>query len=127
MGSLNEFTVAYEERKPIGVVTGTGGLSDHIPEILAFLHRRDDPERLVYDDDPERLIDRLLALTARLIPPLRESDIGGEREVPSYTQVEKTRRRLRRVHDRATQRAADNGNGRRLRKPARSRRAKRHT
>jgi uncharacterized protein (TIGR00725 family) len=83
VGTLNEFTVAYEERKPIGVVTGTGGLSDHIPEILAFLSRHNDPERLVYDDNPERLVDRLLALTARVTPPLRESDIGGEREAPT--------------------------------------------
>ncbi len=125
VGSLNEFTVAYEERKPIGVLTGTGGLSNHIPEILAFLHRRNDPERLVYDDDPERLIDRLLALTARVTPPLRESDIGGEREAPSYTQVEKTRRRQRRVRDRVTQREENNGNGRGSRKHVGSRGSKR--
>lgn len=115
VGTLNEFTVAYEERKPIGVVTGTGGLSDHIPEILAFLSRRNDPDRIVYDDNPERLVERLLALIARMTPPLRESDIGGEREAPSYTQVEKKRRRQRRVHDRAAQKEADNGNGRRRR------------
>jgi len=115
VGTLNEFTVAYEERKPIGVVTGTGGLSDHIPEILAFLSRHNDPERLVYDDNPERLVDRLLALTARVTPPLRESDIGGEREAPTYTQVETTRRRQRRVHDRAEQKEGDNGNGHRRR------------
>jgi uncharacterized protein (TIGR00725 family) len=115
MGSLNEFSVAYEERKPIGIVTGTGGLADHVPEMLAFLSRRNDPERLIYDDDPARLVDRLLTLTAHLTPPLRESDIGGEREAPTYTQVEKTRRRQRRAHDRATEKEADNGNGGRVR------------
>jgi uncharacterized protein (TIGR00725 family) len=125
VGSLNEFTVAYEEHKPIGVVTGTGGLSDHVREILAFVNRRHDGDRVLYDDDPERLVDRLLALAARVTPPLRESDIGGEREAPSYMQVEKTRRRQRRVRDRVTQSEENHGNSGKSRGVARARRAKR--
>ena len=35
-GTLNEFTVAYDEGKPIGILTGYGGVADHIDEILAF-------------------------------------------------------------------------------------------
>jgi uncharacterized protein (TIGR00725 family) len=125
MGTLNEFSVAYEERKPIGVLTGTGGLSDHIPELLAFVNRRSGSERLVYDDDPERLVERLLELVNTLTPPLRESDIGGEREAPDYTQVETKRRSQRRVRDRATQNEDNNGNGAGSRGVARARRAKR--
>ncbi len=103
MGSLNELTVAYEEKKPIGVLTGTGGLSDHVPEILEFLHRRNDPDRVLYDQDPDRLVERLLEAAARVTPPLRESDIGGEREAPTYEQAESTRRRQRAAHDLAAQ------------------------
>jgi uncharacterized protein (TIGR00725 family) len=125
MGTLNEFSVAYEERKPIGVLTGTGGLSEHIPEILAFVHRRPDSDRVVYDDDPVRLVDRLLELVGRLTPPLRESDIGGEREAPNYVQAEATRRSQRRARDRASQNEENNGNGVHGHGVARARRAKR--
>jgi uncharacterized protein (TIGR00725 family) len=109
MGTLNEFTVAYEEKKPIGVLTGTGGLSDHVPELLAFLHRKNDPERVLYDDDPERLVERLLEVAARVTPPFRESDIGGEREAPTYEEAETVRRRQRSEHDLAVQGNGENG------------------
>ncbi len=99
MGTLNEFTVAYEERKPVGIVTGTGGLSDHVAEILAFVHRRNDPDRVLFDDDPERLVQRLLVVVARVVPPLRESDIGGEKEAPNYDESEATRRQQRTERD----------------------------
>jgi uncharacterized protein (TIGR00725 family) len=107
IGTLNEFTVAYEERKPIGVITGTAGLADHVPQILEFVHRHNDPERVIYDDDPARLIDRLLEVIVRVTPPLRESDIGGEKEAPTYTEAEATRREQRRVHDRALEHDAE--------------------
>ena len=122
MGSLNEFTVAYEEKKPIGVLTGTGGLSDHVPEILSFLHRHNDPERVLYDANPARLIARLLAVVARTEPPFRESDVGGEKEERaarprSTTEVETTRRRQRMAHDLA----AGSNHGEEHKPPARKR------
>jgi uncharacterized protein (TIGR00725 family) len=107
IGTLNEFTVAYEERKPIGVVTGTRGLADHVPQILEFVHRKNDPERVIYDGDPECLIDRLLEVLLRVAPPLRESDIGGEKEAPTYTQAEATRREQRQAHDRTLEQDAE--------------------
>ena len=128
MGSLNEFTVAYEEKKPIGVLTGTGGLSDHVPEILEFLNRKPDPDRVLFDDNPDRLVERLLKVVARVTPPLRESDIGGEQEEraaatrpPTYEEAEVSRRRQRATHDLATQ--SDHGEPRR-RQPARRPRRK---
>jgi uncharacterized protein (TIGR00725 family) len=99
VGTLNEFTVAYEEKKPIGVLAGTGGLSDHVPELLEFLHRTNEPDRVIYDDDPDRLVARLLDVVARVAPPVRERDTGGHREPPTYDQAETTRRRQRAVHD----------------------------
>jgi uncharacterized protein (TIGR00725 family) len=128
MGSLNEFTVAYEEKKPIGVLMGTGGLSDHVPEILAFLHRREDPQRVLYDSNPARLIARLLGVVARFEPPVRESDVGGEKEERARLEepttnerAEATRRRQRFAHDLAA--GANHGEARRP--PTRRRRRKR--
>src|ERR671914_238479 len=35
-GTLNEFTVAYDEGKIVGVLEGSGGIADHIKEIISF-------------------------------------------------------------------------------------------
>jgi len=99
VGTLNEFTVAYEEKKPVGVVEGTGGISGHIPEILDFAHRKAGPDRVLFDEDPQRLVDRLLEVIERVPPPFRESEIGGEKEAGAYEQAESARRKQRRAHD----------------------------
>jgi uncharacterized protein (TIGR00725 family) len=99
VGTLNEFTVAYEEQKPVGILEGCGGISEHIGEILDFANRKAGPDRVLYDSDPARLVDRLIEVTSRVSPPLRESDIGGEKEAGAYDQAESARRKLRREHD----------------------------
>jgi uncharacterized protein (TIGR00725 family) len=38
-GTLNEFTIAYDEGKIIGVLEGSGGIADHIREIVAMCKR----------------------------------------------------------------------------------------
>jgi uncharacterized protein (TIGR00725 family) len=106
IGTLNEFTVAYEEKKPVGIITGTGGISDHIKEILDFAHRHASPDRILYDDDPKKLIDRLLEVVARVSPPLRESEIGGEKE-EAFAQFESTRRQQREDRDKDKKKTAD--------------------
>lgn len=60
IGTLNEFTIAFEDKKPIGVLTGTGGEADQIREIVAKGHRG--PGKIVYDDDPKRLVEKLIKL-----------------------------------------------------------------
>lgn len=63
MGTLNEFTIAYEDHKPIGILTGTGGMADMIEEIIAKSHRKD--AKVIYDSDPKNLIERLLVLVKK--------------------------------------------------------------
>lgn len=58
-GTLGELAIAYDEGKLIGVLTGTGGISDMVKEILATCNK-ETGARVVYDDDPRRLIDQLL-------------------------------------------------------------------
>lgn len=60
MGTLNEFTIAFEDAKPIGVLEGTGGTADMIREIVKKSHRG--PGKIVYDSDPKRLLGKLLKL-----------------------------------------------------------------
>jgi hypothetical protein len=60
MGTLNEFTIAFEDDKPIGVLTSSGGTADMIKEIVGNSHRG--PGKIVYDSDPKKLIEKLIKL-----------------------------------------------------------------
>lgn len=58
-GTLGEFAIAYEEGKLIGVLAGTGGITDVLSEVVATLGKKTDSE-VIYDTDPGMLIRRLL-------------------------------------------------------------------
>jgi len=58
IGTLNEFTIAFEDKKPIGILTGTGGISEEIDHILKVAKRGHG--KVIADDDPKRLVTRLL-------------------------------------------------------------------
>ncbi len=60
MGTLNEFSIAFEDEKPIGVLTGSGGTADIIKKIVDNSHRG--PGKIVYDSDPKSLVERLIKL-----------------------------------------------------------------
>lgn len=59
MGALNEFTIAYDEGKIIGVLEGSGGIADHIREIIGFTHKPTHA-RVFFDQAPEPLLDACL-------------------------------------------------------------------
>lgn len=59
IGTLNEFTIAYDEGRPIGIVTNSGGISNSIPHIVQELCKRELPPNIVFDDDPTALLDKL--------------------------------------------------------------------
>ncbi len=61
IGTLNEFTIAFEDRKPQGVLTGTGGLSDMYPEILKTAGRGLGAG-VIFESDPSKLLDGIIAL-----------------------------------------------------------------
>ncbi len=58
-GTLGEWSIAYDEGKLIGVLNGTGGITDLIPEIVSACNK-DTGARVVYGDDAAELIDELL-------------------------------------------------------------------
>ncbi len=60
MGTLNEFTIAFEEHKPIGVLEGTGGMADMIRELVEKAHRG--PGKIVFSKTPVDLLDKILDL-----------------------------------------------------------------
>jgi uncharacterized protein (TIGR00725 family) len=61
MGSLNEFTIAHDEGKIIGCLTGTGGVADESDYLLEKFGKRTTAARVFTNDDPEKLIEECLA------------------------------------------------------------------
>src|SRR6266446_5504157 len=61
IGSLNEFTIAYDEGKIIGCLTGTGGVADEIKRIVAAFQKQT-KARIFSNDDPGLLIDTCVAV-----------------------------------------------------------------
>ena len=60
-GTLGEFAIAYDEGKIIGVLQGTGGISDHIDYLVKVI-QKDTGAQLIYHADPFALIDALVKL-----------------------------------------------------------------
>jgi len=59
IGSLNEFTIAYDEGKVIGCLQGSGGTADEIQRIVASL-QKPTKAKVFYDREPVQLIDNCL-------------------------------------------------------------------
>jgi len=60
-GTLNEFTIAYDEGKTIGIVEESGGIADHVKEIIDFC-KKPTRARVVFDKDPEKLVKTCLEI-----------------------------------------------------------------
>ena len=58
-GTLGEFAIAYEEGKLVGVLTGTGGITEALAAVTAAL-RKDTGAQVIYDSEPTTLIDQVL-------------------------------------------------------------------
>lgn len=59
MGTLNEFTIAFEDQKPIGILEKTGGMADEMQGILEKAHRG--MGKVVFNDNPKALLDAVVA------------------------------------------------------------------
>ncbi len=59
MGSLNEFTIAHDEGKVIGCLTGTGGVADESEYLLQRFGKRTTAQ-VFHNEDPEQLINDCL-------------------------------------------------------------------
>lgn len=60
IGTLNEFTIGFEDDKPIGVLEGTGGMADRLKDIVENAHRG--PGKVVFSKDPKELLDEVVRL-----------------------------------------------------------------
>lgn len=60
LGTLNEFTIAFEDKKPIGVLEGDWEVDDIIKEMIAKGHRG--RGKIAYSSDPKELVEKVIAL-----------------------------------------------------------------
>jgi len=60
MGTFNEFTIAFEDQKPIGVLIGSGGTADKIAGLIQRPFRG--KPKIIYEKNPEKLVKKLIDL-----------------------------------------------------------------
>ena len=56
IGTIHEFTVAFEDKKPIGILTGPWDTHEIIKEIIEKSHRKEEHKMIVFESDPAKLI-----------------------------------------------------------------------
>ena len=66
IGTFHEFTIAFEDKKPIGILEGDWKTDDLIKEMIAESHRAADNPYIVYDKDPKRLVEKVLDIVYTL-------------------------------------------------------------
>lgn len=72
IGTLNELTIAYDEGRPVGILTNSGGISNSVPFVIEGLCKRKIPPNMVFDDDPGRLLDKLEKVIKEFPLPIHE-------------------------------------------------------
>jgi uncharacterized protein (TIGR00725 family) len=63
IGTIHEFTIAFEDQKPIGVLEAGWETDDVIKNILQSGHRPND--LIVFDTDPKALVERVIELVKK--------------------------------------------------------------
>jgi len=75
-GTLGEFAIAYDEAKVIGVLLGTGGITEKIEIIIQYVDKETGAQ-VVFDDDPGKLLDRLVEVYNRVLLPYNLSVLAN--------------------------------------------------
>ncbi|MFA5831079.1 MAG: hypothetical protein WC878_04600 [Candidatus Paceibacterota bacterium] len=63
IGTINEFTVAYEDGKPVGVLEGGWMTDEMIKFIMNESHRTN--KNIVFDSDPKRLVEKVIDMVQK--------------------------------------------------------------
>jgi uncharacterized protein (TIGR00725 family) len=63
IGTIHEFTVAFEDDKPIGILEGDWSTADTIKEIIERSNYNKD--KIVFDSDPKRLVEKVINLVVK--------------------------------------------------------------
>ena len=64
IGTLNEFSVAFEDRRPLGILEGSWETDELLKNFIDSAHRPND--RLIFDSDPKALVERLIEMVIQI-------------------------------------------------------------
>jgi uncharacterized protein (TIGR00725 family) len=60
IGTIHEFTIAFEDGKPVGILEGPWAMGDEIKDIIAKGNRPS--PNVIFDTDPKRLVERIIEM-----------------------------------------------------------------
>lgn len=63
VGTYNEFSVAFEDRRPIGILEGSWQTDELLRKIIEEAHRPN--EKILFDTDPKALVERIIELVKK--------------------------------------------------------------
>jgi hypothetical protein len=63
IGTLNEFSIAFEDHRPIGILEGSWETDEILRHIIESAHRPN--AKVVYDSDPKALTERLIEMVIK--------------------------------------------------------------
>lgn len=63
MGTLNEFTITFEDKKPIGILQGEWETDEIFKTLVEKSHRAEEmKDKIVYASNPKELLDKLVTI-----------------------------------------------------------------
>ena len=74
-GTLGEFSIAYDDGNVIAALLGTGGIADHIREIVSYIDK-DTGTEMICSPDPAELLDLAFAALERRVADGRANTIN---------------------------------------------------
>lgn len=60
IGTIHEFTVAFEDKKPIGILVGPWDTDEILRDIIDKSHRKDEHKQIVFDSNPKTLVEKVI-------------------------------------------------------------------
>ncbi len=63
IGTIHEFTIAFEANMPLGVLQGEWTMDETIKEIIDRSYREN--PKIIFDEDPKRLVSRLIEMVQK--------------------------------------------------------------
>ena len=63
IGTLNEFSVAYEDHRPMGILEGSWDTDELLKLIMDSAHRPN--PNVIFDSDPKALVEKLIAMVMK--------------------------------------------------------------
>ncbi len=63
IGTLNEFSIAFEDRRPMGILEGSWETDELLRHFLESAHRPND--KVIFDSDPKAIVERLVEMALK--------------------------------------------------------------